>query len=300
MMLDSPLPTDAVAYADWGKWPTLTNEQLLEFAHLVTPHVKWLAPEVVWSIADYNNAHRTLWRAQLIAAGIERPDSYLWAHSPCALPGVRRHGHPDGNPFSKAKTTGACYTREEALCTDDNAFPKLIWHWAQWGGNQGRKQTSGYHLAHLFDHTDYNGKRHGKATAADPWLAGDYWQRQVPYGFAGLYTSAANYCYIPAALLGPTDHNAPLKRLLLQRAVWLYDRPGRCALFPHGLQERLSAPATTASPWQHENFAWDLRYTGNTSPSGLQQLNTQRAACLAKLLTNRCHHKGLPAPTLLG
>jgi hypothetical protein len=273
------------SYQNWGHWPTISDAQLRALAELVTPHVKWLAPEIVWSIAENNDVHQEEWSQQLKQAQVTRPESYLWAHSPCGLPGVRRHGSPDGTAFKYAKADGERYRRPEALCTDDNFYPKQLWHWAQWGDDRGKKRHSDYHLSHLFDHTDYNAMRHGKASAEEAWLKGSYWQNQVKYGFAELYTSVANYCYVPSALLKPTDYNGPLKRLLLQRAVYLYHRSGRCELFPHQLAEQLSLVG--GSHWQQSEFGWDEGYTGNATDVGIRNLNNKRADCFRELIDLR-------------
>ena len=62
----------------------------------------------------------------------------------------------------------------EALCTDDNFYPKQLWRWAQWGDDRGKKRHGDYHLSHLFDHTDYNAKRHSETSAEEAWLKGSY------------------------------------------------------------------------------------------------------------------------------
>lgn len=289
--LDKPSTEVPLPYADWKCWPTISDKQLRALAELVTPHMKWLAPEIVWGIAAYNEAHRTEWSEQLKDADVTRPESYLWAYSPCGLPGVRRHGSPDGNTFRKAEQAGDIYKCKEALCTDDNVFPKRLWHWAQWGGGRGKTKPKDYHLSHLFDHTDFQARRHGKISAEESWLAGSYWENQVDYGFAGMYTSVANYCYIPSALMKPTDHNEPLKRLLLQRAVYLYHRPEKCELFPHQLEEKLSV--TTETQWWHEDFCWDEKYTGHTADTAINKLNAHRAGCFQQLVEARRNALGL-------
>ncbi|WP_147320899.1 hypothetical protein [Hymenobacter lapidiphilus] len=291
-------------YTHWNEWDLPNDEQLKAFVKLVTPYIKWLSPDIVKSIADFNEQHRTVWSAQLNSVGVPM-ESYLWERSPCVFPGVRRHGSgdkPSAFKDAKRKPTGVSalekdphwtpslpqhlremYRQKASLATDDNSYPYELWRYVVRGVKSGPDPRNvGFHLAHLFPHNDYTLKqlRDSSEKSGDHWLGG--WPEVLPeYSFSGLYTSAANLCFIPAELMRPTDLNGPLRRLMLQKAHSLYGDV--CNMFPHGLQALLHKE--DEKQWHHTEFSWDERFTGDIGR--MDAFNSYRAGEFTNLIAQK-------------
>jgi hypothetical protein len=291
-------------YTHWNNWTLPDDEQLKEFVKLVTPFIKWLSPVVVESITDFNELNRAEWSRQL--ASVRVPvEPYLWERSPCTFPGIRRHSSGDKpTAFKDAKRKPAgvselekdsnwtpslpqhlrdVYKQKACLATDDNDYPYALWRFVVRGVKSGPDPRDvGFHLAHLFPHNDYTLKqlRDNAEESGDHWL-GDWPEKLPEYSFSGLYTSAANLCFIPAELMRPTDLNGPLRRLILQKAHSLYGDV--CTMFPHGLRELLSKPVDTQ--WHHTEFEWDEKYTGDVNR--MADFNQFRASEFASLVAKK-------------
>jgi hypothetical protein len=231
-----PAPMRAV----WPEWPGPSDAAHLALAHHVAPLVRFLHPDVVARVVEDNERHRAAWADRLRRAGID-PDLYLWERCATTFPGVRRfvggreqaqlRGHVAPDPAAPV----------DALVLDDNSFPKHIWSFALQGRRANRAGPRGYTLAHLADH-----KRHGSRLAED-FTGGE---ALGCLGLPGLFTSAANTAYVPAAFVRPTDTSSPLRNLLVRRAEFLYGAV--CRLVPQGMAAR-QAPAPH---WDVEGFEW--------------------------------------------
>ena len=105
-----------------------------------------------------------------------------------------------------------------------------------------RARRSGYQLGHLVDH-----KSHGNRWREElNLLPGS----DEPLPLFGLFTSAANAAYFPAAFLRPTDFSFRLRSLLQRRAKSLYSDV--CRILPPGLEVK---PCDEGS-WQLDQFDW--------------------------------------------
>jgi hypothetical protein len=281
-------------YADWKDWKEPNPDHLRSFAHQVTPFIKWLHPNIVWGIAAYNDEKQREWQKLLKSVDVN-PDYYIWAGSPCAFPGIRRNSSSDKITYLAAKKGGdgnppaRMYSLKDCLRTDDNDYPYKLWR----GLIRGEYKTTGkspkdkrYHLAHLFPHKGYELKQLRKATSKigdavfSAWPSSLAGQKDYGHITAGLFTSAANFCFIPAELMRPTDHNGPFKRLLFQKAVRLY-QTDKCRLFPDGFVECVDQDQTH---WNCDTFEWD-ECTGDTRY--LDFFNSERDEELQELVEIR-------------
>jgi hypothetical protein len=281
-------------YTDWKEWKMPDPDHLRSFAHQVTPFIKWLHPDIVRGIAAYNDAKRDLWHPLLESVNVN-PDYYLWKGSPCAFPGIRRHSSSDKIAYKAAKKgvgdpSAPMYRLAECLRTDDNDYPYKLWRGVIRDDykNSGKSpKDKRYHLAHLFPHKGYELKQLYNATKKagqevfSAWPAGLTGKKEYGHVMAGQFTSAANFCFIPAELMRPTDHNGPFKRLLFQKAVKLYQNAA-CQLFPEGFVECVSA--ADPAHWDCDTFEWDT-FTGDTRH--LDSFNRQRDAELRQLVEIR-------------
>jgi len=198
-------------------------------------------PDIVRAVVEDNEARRTTWTTALARRGID-PFLYLWERSPCAFPGVRcyagateiaryRRRQPLTEPFSNA------------LDVDDNDHPKAIWSYVFRGRPFQKEGPSGYSLAHLADHKEYQDR--GPEEFSDPTAPGNRWRTRF-----GLFTSVTNTVYTPDGLMRPTDFSFPLRNLIQRKADALYGR--FCNLLPAPWSIRPGAEKT----WSVEAFGW--------------------------------------------
>ena len=224
----------------WPNWPRPSDGALFALAQVLAPLVRFLHPAIIGAIAGDNRRHRAEWSERLNALGID-PAIYLWDGSPCAFPGVRRHaGSREIAVFRKQSMPDT--PPAQCLALDDNDYPKHLWAFVFTGRAFRKQGPVGYQLAHLFDH-----KAHGNR-----------WQKEldVPKGVAeppplfGLFTSAANAAYLPAAFLRPTDFSWTLRALVQRRALELYGDV--CRIVPPPLEVK----AYDDPIWPLERFGW--------------------------------------------
>lgn len=227
----------------WPIWHYPTDHEMLELAHILTPYVKFLSPEIVEHIVQDNYRNKDTWSRLLKIKGIN-PEIYLWEKSPCSFPGIRRHaGSEEIAIFKKRINKNTILT--DAIAIDDNTFPKEIWAFTFTGKRFMKKGPEGFELAHLLDHKSYKNRNIVELEGNHPVINNTH-----PY--SGLYTSLANLCYLPSSLLKPTDFSVSLRKLLQFRAVELYCNV--CVPFPFGLSLN-SNPLPRE--WDAKNFKWN-------------------------------------------
>jgi|GEM_PF-1425934 len=222
----------------WPQWDIPTDEEQILLASVLLPYIKILHPTIVAYIAEDNNKNLSVWTDQLQNLGI-RPDIYLWQNSPVVFPGIRRHvGSEETTDFRKNQK----FSRgENALCLDDNSYPKEIWSFALQNKRYGMKNPPNYSLAHMLDHKDF------KSRNIDELIG--FQKSDDKNLFAGLYTSCANTIYIPTTFVKPTDHNSNIRQLLIQIVDKYYKSV--CFPLPHNLFFNLS---NIEDRWRLENF----------------------------------------------
>lgn len=225
--------------SDWPKWEQPDEGDSLILAKMVAKYTKFLAPEIIEVIVRDNEAKGLEWIEGLAERGIG-PELYLWSGSPCVFPGVRRHaGSKEINQLRDANLDNSDIS--DALCIDDNDYPRQIWSFVFRGAQFSKKGPEGYRLAHLIDHKEYKNRM---SEELDCSLA-DY-----PDSLPGLYTCASNSAYVSGGLLLPTDFNAKVRNFLQRRALQLYGSV--CNILPEGL----SVKECDDPEWDLERFDW--------------------------------------------
>lgn len=264
-----PLPQQGTSRpnAQWPQWPQPTDEALLKLVQVLAPLVRFLDPAIIGAITEDNRRHRDEWSARLDELGVH-PAIYLWDDSPCAFPGVRRYaGSTEIAGFRKRLSLDV--PPAQCLALDDNDYPKHLWAFVCTGRPFRKKGPDGYQLAHLLDH-----KTHGNRWQEELDGSTDAVERTPLFG---LFTSAANTAYLPAALLRPTDFSYRLRTLLQRRALALYGNV--CRMVP----PYLAIKACDNPLWRVERFDW-------SEPAGdmahLPDFLAFRRKCMNELIKN--------------
>lgn len=225
----------------WPDWGQPSDEELRGLAQVLAPLVRFLQPEIVAAIVEDTRRHENEWSARLPERGID-PAIYLWDGSPCVFPGVRRHaGSKEIAAFRQRSSEGAL--PPNCLAIDDNDYPKHVWAFIFTGKPFRKRGPVGYQLGHLVDHKEHRNR----------------WREELhhvggpaePRTLFGLFTSAANAAYFPAAFLRPTDFSFPLRSLLQRRAQQLYGDV--CRILPPGLEVKHCCDPE----WDLEAFPWN-------------------------------------------
>lgn len=271
-MAAAPPPALRVSKRKAGLWPTWAQPDqsvVLTLARELAPFVRFLHPDIVAAVADDNERHRGDWSSRLRECGID-PGIYLWEHSPCAFPGVRRYAGSREIARYRGHTSDRDVQPEHALRLDDNDFPKHLWSFVLRGRPFQKFGPEGYALAHLADH-----KEHNNRWADEFDLAGD---GAAPAFFFGLYTSAANTVYVPTNFLKPTDFSGTLRTMLQRKAEKLYG--DRCRLTPPSL----SVKPAPSPDWEIDQFSWNepVGTTGN-----IEEFLNYRSKLINDLLARR-------------
>ena len=226
--------------AAWPEWRLPDEDILLRLAHITTPYICFLRPEIVKAVVEDNERHRATWDARLQERGID-PTLYLWERSACAFPGVRR----SAGSSEIAQMRGRMQANgkpESALKTDSNTYPKQIWSYVFLGRPFRNIGPPGYALAHLIDHKKY------KNRASEEFAGRE--ETAAPLALYGLYTSIANTVYMPTGLIRPTDFAFALRNLLQRQVEDLYG--SFCNLLP----PKLSIRTASSDAWSLEAFHW--------------------------------------------
>ncbi|GAA4355992.1 hypothetical protein GCM10023185_19360 [Hymenobacter saemangeumensis] len=167
--------------------------------------------------------HYDAWCAVLKKADVDR-EFYLWHGTACAYPGIRRK-------VGKNDESGATGKQNLSLDKSGNQMGHRPWELLHHTGADFRRMRQGYELVHLFPHK------------ADEWkkllpLLPDEIQEAIPaewhtrlkvHGLPGLFSNPANTCFLPSALVRPTDGQSLLRQVLWKQAMRLY---GSTTLLP--------------------------------------------------------------------
>jgi hypothetical protein len=299
-------------YTQPANWPRPKPEDLRQLIEFLAPFVMWLDPDIVQGIVTYNNQQRSIWEQalqDLPAGAAHLPiDAYLWENGACVFPGIRRATGDEGrNNFG----ADGCLKTDSS----NNWYPNLVWRYAMIGRQHfDRADKAEAGLAHLFPHKDESRDAHlaiaqnayghdlavqltKEREESDPsddhaaeefshWLtgpAGAVAKLKQPFSLAGLFTSAANMCFLPAELIKPTDVQGPLLLVLLLKAQELYG--DFCNLFPYGLHLRDSATLLEQSGIDLasiHDLSWHQTFTGDIKH--LDVLNRYRTAHFTSLV----------------
>lgn len=236
----SPVPTRTRRSGGkhWPVWSLPSEDDQLLLAKALLPFVKLLSPDIVAAVVADNNRNRDLWSEQFAEVGISL-DSYLWDDAPVTFPGVRRH--VGGKEVVDFRTRGKLATGENALCLDDNSYPKQVWSFALRNAPFPMNNPPGYSLAHILDHKDF-------ATRNADELLG-HLPSAEKNRYAGLYTSCVNAVYVPTNFIKPTDHNSRIRLLLMQIVDRYYSSV--CKPLPENLSLNLE---NISKEWRLDNF----------------------------------------------
>jgi hypothetical protein len=264
-------PRQARKVSSWPEWQSPGNEELLQLAKITIPYIRFLHPDIVRDIVKDNEYRHEEWSDRLKKHGID-PALYLWQHSPCAFPGVRRYAGATEIAIYRGRME-ATARPESAIKLDDNDYPKHIWSFVFLGTPFRKSGPSGYSLAHLVDHKHYKnrGQEELKHVGVD----------EVPaQTLFGLYTSVTNTVYMPNGLIRPTDFSFSLRNLIQRRADEIYG--GFCKLLP----PHLSIRTGESDAWSLGSFDWcEPVGTLEHVPAFLQYRNKQM-----EMLFEATHH----------
>lgn len=257
-------------------WADIAPAHQQELARIAARYVRWPHPDLVAQVAEANLA--AAWhnecRAGLTRAGLD-PKLYLWAGSTCLFPGIRRFKN-SRTPNSPEKPNGRCAPGALVLDSGTNTKAKQVWTRLV---SSFDKQRNGYHLVHLFPHQGQEVEKilveEHAADKASPALIDD--AKRI--GLPGLYTSAANMCFMPEGLTRPTDANSLLRQVLWQRALELYGTtflPPMLRSVPGSLNEELLP-----------DLEWEAPFFGEPkSAAAWQRLDTNRQQWFRQELAN--------------
>ena len=225
----------------WPEWSLPSDNELLQLAKMTTRYLCFLHPDIIRSVVKDTEDRREEWSDRLKKRGID-PALYLWQHSPCAFPGVRRYAGSTEIAQYRGRMEAATGPRN-ALKLDDNDYPKHIWSFVFQGKRFQKHGPSGYSLAHLVDHKNYGNR--GKDE-----IENDGRHEVSMSTLFGLYTSVTNTVYMPNGLIRPTDFAFLLRNLIQRRADALYG--SFCKLLP----PHLSFRTNESDAWALDAFNW--------------------------------------------
>lgn len=210
-----------------AKWPTVRPDDELTLVKLVVPYVRWIDQRVVSGISENNGRESKRIENILRAAGIKNPELYLWDGSACAYPGIRRKK-------GKHETAGSVGPQSLILDKSGNKWGRKAWELTAATASGFTRLRKGYELVHLFPHKAYEWKNLLSLLPDEVRnvISADTIELLLDHGLPGLFSNPANTCYLPAALVRPTDGNSLLRRVLWRQALELY---GAKSLLPPAL-----------------------------------------------------------------
>ena len=223
----------------WPKWESVKECESLQFAKVLSKYIKFLSPEVVKAIVDDNKKIGEEFCKILENKNID-PKLYFWEKSSCCFPGIRRAaGSAEVAALRKRVNLPNI---EDAICLDDNDFPKQIWSFVFRGTYFNKSGPEGYSLAHLVDHK----KNRNRMPDEFDFEKGKSYQKP----FYGLYTCASNSVFMPESLILIKEFDPKIRNLLFRRAFDLYG--SFCNLVP----PYVAAKECCDVEWGLDNFEW--------------------------------------------
>lgn len=260
--------------SEWPEWSLPSHDEQLRLAEMAVPYVRFLHPEIVQAVVEDNERHRERWAAAFAERDID-PSLYLWHHSSCAFPGIRRHS--GSTEIARFKGRMETTRPTDALELDGNSYPKEIWSFVFRGKRFQNTGPNGYQLAHLADHKVYKNRSLLEIDGVH-----DY---PVDKALFGLFTSLSNTAYIPTSLIRPTDFGGMLRSLLQRKTIELYGE--FCNLLP----PQLSFRSNDTEAWSLDAFSWSAPVGTLTHVAAFLDF---RHACIDRLLST--DRADLPMP----
>jgi hypothetical protein len=244
-------------------WPRVSPEDELLLVRIVVPYVRWLQPQLVRRLVHDNRMQFSAWQ-ELLRRKATYPHLYLWPNTACAYPGFRRKV----GKHEKAGTAGA---HSLLLDKSGNQMGHKPWELLATTASDFKKLRKQYELVHLFPHKPAEWKKllpqlPEQVQKAIPQA----WHRRLKAnGLPGLFSNPANTCFLPNALVRPTDGQSLLRQVLWKQALRLY---GSSSLLPPPLAKAFrlwlrSQPDPT-------DLQWSKAYHGENS--ALQKLLDDR------------------------
>jgi hypothetical protein len=249
-------------------WPPVSAADAEALVRLAVPYVRWLHPALVAALADDNTEESSSWHTVLQRADIG-PDLYMWPGSACVFPGIRRK-------VGKLEVLGGVGAHSLMLDKSGNHLAHRVWERLGATQNSFKKAREGYELVHLFPHqaAEWHKLFRQQPEVADS-LPAVWREKLAQHGLPGLFSNPANMCFLPSAMVRPTDSRSQLRHVLWQRALQLF---GSAALLPPDvdgpIQQWLSTLPVPA------NLNWSTRYHGDREH--LQKLLSDRHMHLQK------------------
>lgn len=202
------------ASQDWPKWETPTNKEIRKIAESLTPHLKFLHPDIIGKIAESNKDLDTYFRTYLSESKIDI-DIYIWEGCSTMFPGIRRANGRTDAEHKKKQLPKELREQKKAIYIDDNSYAKQVWAFIFTNRPFTNRGPDGYELAHLFEHkaVDRLGQELINSDRSD-------YKTTLP--MSGMFTSPAGLIYSPRSFVKISDHSLQARRLLQRKAIQLY------------------------------------------------------------------------------
>jgi hypothetical protein len=249
-------------------WPKVSDHDAEALVRLAVPYVRWLNPALVEALAQDNTARYADWVAALRQADIN-PDLYVWPGSACVFPGIRRK-------VGRSEELGGIGAHSFMLDKSGNHLAHRVWERLGATKNGFKAEREGYELVHLFPHQAAEWR---KLFKQQPDLLrnlpADWQGRLADHGLPGLFSNPANMCFLPSAMVRPTDSRSQFRHVLWQQALRLF---GGVTLLPSGVAGPIAQWLGTLPEPAHLN--WSQCYHGEKNH--LQKLLNDRQAHLVR------------------
>ena len=225
----------------WPEWETPTNEEIRNIAQSLTPHFKFLHPDIVEKITESNKVLDSYFREYLSQANIDI-DSYIWEGCSTMFPGIRRANGKTDTDYKKKQLPIDQREQKGAIYIDDNSYAKQVWAFIFTKMQFSNRGPNGYELAHLFEHKAVD--RLGQELVYSDESAYD-----TAKPISGMFTCAAGLAYSPRSFVKISDHSLHARRLLQRRALKLYK--GIANILPSSVKLK-----EQSDEWDVNSFKW--------------------------------------------
>lgn len=198
---------------NWPTWETPSIEDIQNIAHLLTPYLKFLRPEIIKKITISNIELNEYFTDYLSQSGIDTKN-YIWENCSITFPGIRRANGKTDNEFKKKQLPKEFRREKGAIYIDDNSYPKHLLAYIFTNKQFSNQGPVGYELAHIFEHKAVS-RLYEEFIVED-----DSYDLLKP--ISGMFTNAAGLMYAPRTFVKITDHSAHARRLIQQKVLQLY------------------------------------------------------------------------------